>query len=39
VDGTQAREQLERPGDPSLDISNIVEGQTLNVNQAATGPV
>ena len=39
VDGTQAREQLERPGDPSLDVSNIVEGPTLNVNHSATGPV
>ena len=39
VDGTQAREQLERPGDPSLDISNIAEGPTLNVNHSATGPV
>jgi hypothetical protein len=38
VDGAQAREQLERPGDPSLDISNIVEGTTINVNQSAPGP-
>ena len=38
VDGAQAREQLERPGDPSLDISNIVEGTTINVNQPAPGP-
>ena len=38
AEATQAREQLDRPADPSLDISKNVEGPTLNVNQAATGP-
>ena len=38
VDATQSREPLDRPGDPSLDVSEKVEGPTLNVNQEATGP-
>ena len=38
ADATQAREPLDRPGDPSLDVSENVEGPILNVNQEATGP-